>query len=81
MAMIERITKFRSDFSRRHGREPTAKEIADAMHVEVARPDTIRKAIEAQGPEPTQALEHVYNLTDRKKDYHRCVKTLQQLQS
>jgi DNA-directed RNA polymerase specialized sigma subunit len=81
MAMIERINGYRREFRNRYGRDPTAKEIAEGLHVDIARPDTIRKAIEAQGPKPTKAIEHVYNLTDRQRDHQRCVQTLQQLQS
>lgn len=81
MAYIERLHGYQSHFRRKHGREPTAAEIARGLGVEVARPDTIRKAIEAIGPEPSKAIGCTYKLKDRKEDYRRCVRTLQQLQS
>lgn len=81
MAYIERMRGYQQAFRERHGRDPTAAEIARGLHVDVARPDTIRKAIEAAGPEPKEAIGCTYKLKDRKEDHRRCVQALQQLQS
>lgn len=44
-----------------------------------ARPDTIRKALEALENKTSWGLKHGYNISDSKEDDRRCKRKLQQL--
>lgn len=55
--------------------------MAKATKALMARPDTIRKALEALEKKKAKGVEHVYNAQDCKKDDERCRETLKRLLS